>query len=198
MFAHLPLAAATDASPFQIVVLDSRSAAQSTRAFAAAFDSLGAASAAAQKLPAPITSAHRVASDASQRAYIALDEGGRPLGFLKVGVRTLYLALPARAAFGRFPDPGALGGGARGGGGGARAGAPARDGGLRRVGGAGSMWECAPLCVLDFFVAEEERRRGVGRALMDCALRSEGAPHPAVLAFVRARAGKDAEVGGGA
>ncbi len=175
LFSHLP-AASLDGDALSIVVFDSRSASCSTRALSAAFDGLGAASAHAQRLPAPITSTQRVAADVSQRAYIALDESGRPLGFLKVGVRTLYLALPARAAFGRFPDPGALVGAARA--------AGARDAGARRVGGAGSMWECAPLCVLDFFVAEGERRRGVGRALMDSVLRSEGVPHPAVLAFV--------------
>lgn len=198
MFAHLPVLPLGEGASLLVVVLDSRSAACSTRDFARVFDSLGAASAHTQRLPAPITSTQRVAADVTQRAYIALDESGHPLGFLKVGVRTLYLALPARAAFGRFPDPGSLvgsrGGGGCGGGprGAAGAGVASRDGGLRRLGGAGTMWECAPLCVLDFFVTEEERRRGVGRALMDSVLRNEGAPHPAVLAFVRTtpRAGR--------
>ena len=58
--------------------------------------------------------------------------------------------------------------------------------GSRRLGGAGSMWECNPLCVLDFYVEASARRRGVGRALLDCMMRSEGVAHPAVLAYVRA------------
>jgi hypothetical protein len=178
-----------------IVVLDSFSVCRCPRALQQCLDSLGAASAHAQRLPAAITSASRMSLDSSQRVYIALPwgyTGGQPcvpLGFLKVGQRALYLSAPARAALGGpVPDPSTMvaslaasskqsnGGGQRGG----------RGDGGRRMGGAGSMWECNPLCVLDFFVEEASRRRGVGRALFDCMMRSEGVAHPAVLAFVRA------------
>ena len=194
------LARANTSSP-PIAVLDAAAVSRSPRALQAALDALGAASAEAQRLPAPITSAARMACDASQRVYVALPwgySGGgapcAPLGFLKVGQRALYLAVPPRAAGSAgVPDPSALvsslaaaaaaaaagSSSDRRGGGGAR--------GSRRLGGAGSMWECSPLCVLDFYVEAAARRRGVGRALLDCMMRSEGVAHPAVLAYVRGR-----------
>ncbi len=54
--------------------------------------------------------------------------------------------------------------------------------------------ECSPLCVLDFFVEECSRRRGVGKQLFDCMLKSEGSPaeclaydrpSPKLLAFLK-------------
>ena len=192
-----------------IAILDSAAVARSPRSLQVALDALGVASAEAQQLPSAITSASRMATDATQRVYIALpwDYAGQqpcaPLGFLKVGQRALYLAVPSRAAHcGPVPDPStlvaSLAARSSGGGGGAEGGRGQRGRGAeggRRLGGAGSMWECNPLCVLDFYVEAGARRRGVGRALLDCMMRSEGVAHPAVLAYVRAPAAAFFEAG---
>ena len=197
LYPHHLAKASTNCPP--IAVLDSAAVARSPRSLQVALDALGVASAEAQQLPSVITSASRMATDATQRVYIARpwDYAGQqpcaPLGFLKVGQRALYLAVPSRAAHcGPVPDPSTLvaslaarsSGGAEGG----RQRGRGAEGG-RRLGGAGSMWECNPLCVLDFYVEAGARRRGVGRALLDCMMRSEGVAHPAVLAYVRAPAG---------
>lgn len=144
-------------------------------------DALGSASAAAQRLPAAITSASRVAADATQRVYVARDAAtARALGFLKVGQRTLFISTPAAVAGTRLADPSTFIASLA-----SRGDASARGRAVARGGGA--LWECAPLCVLDFFVEESARRRGVGRALFDAVLREEGVAAPAALAFVRPR-----------
>jgi hypothetical protein len=114
LFPHHLARANTNSPP--IAVLDASAVSRSPRALQAALDALGVASAEAQRLPAPITSAARMACDASQRVYVALPwgySGGgapcAPLGFLKVGQRALYLAVPPRAAGSAgVPDPSAL------------------------------------------------------------------------------------------
>jgi hypothetical protein len=191
------LAALQEGPP--IVVLESSAVGRAPRALQAALDALGEASAAAQGLGGAITTASRMSMDASQRAYIALPWGytgasGQactPIGFLKVGQRALYLSVPARAAnWAGVPDPSAFvarlapqAAGAAAEGRGAR-GSRGLEGGHRKLGGTGSLWECSPLCVLDFYVEGSCRRQGVGRALLDCMMRNEGVRHPAVLAYV--------------
>ena len=155
-------------------------------------DWLGAESSIAQKLPAIITTAARVASDAAQRVYVAVETGSlRPLGFIKVGQRTLFVSVPAIAAHSRLSDPSAYVAslsqqrtglsGARG----TRGGATLSTNSVARVmGGVGSLWEMTPLCLLDFFVTEESRRRGIGRILFDTMMGAEGVLSSAVLAYV--------------
>lgn len=188
-------------SPY-IVTLDGPSARYVSPTIRATLDYLGECSAAAQSLSAPITTTSRLSTDPTQRVYIALtsQSTGEPLGFLKVGQRALYLTVPPMAAYGRFRDPSSfvaslkgkeVGGDSRGSGrgGASRLSASGRGVGTSAMegtalGGSGSMWECNPLCVLDFFVDEKARRRGVGRALLECMMRTEGVVHPAVMAFV--------------
>ena len=148
-------------------------------------DALGAASGVAQNLPTAITSAARTAGDPAQRVYVAIDASSfRPLGLLKVGQRTLFVTLPAAAAHSRMCDPSAfvtsLSSSAS-----ASSLAQNRAAVRRATGGAGSMWEIQPLCILDFFVSEASRRRGIGRILFDCMMRVEGVSSPSVLAYVR-------------
>ena len=175
--------------------LDSNGARYATRAISSQLDYLGESSALSQNLPTAITTCARLASDPTQRVYIALSsrEAGEPLGFLKVGQKTLYLTVPSQAAYKRVPDPSALvaslksnegsSGGVLRSSRGYRSNASSE--GSTLLGGTGSMWECTPLCTLDFFVSEKARRRGIGRALLDCMMRTEGVIHPAVLAYVR-------------
>jgi len=188
----LPMAPGCVPNSHPIVCLDSNSSRYASRAVSGQLDYLGECSALSQKLPGPITTCARLASEPSQRVYIALSsyESGEPLGFLKVGQKALYLTVPAQAAFKRVPDPSSLVASLK-----AKTSvsgttsrhirsAKSLEGGTL-LGGTGSLWECSPLCTLDFFVSERARRRGVGKALLDCMMRSEGVVHPAVLAYVR-------------
>jgi hypothetical protein len=150
-------------------------------------DWLGAESSSAQKLPAIITTAARVASDVAQRVYVAVEAGSlRPLGFIKVGQRTLFVSVPAMAAHSRLSDPSAyVASLSQQRTSGARSTRGSSSSNVARVmGGVGSLWEMTPLCLLDFFVTEESRRRGVGRILFDTMMGAEGVLSSAILAYV--------------
>uniref|UniRef100_A0A2R5LDX0 Alpha-tubulin N-acetyltransferase n=1 Tax=Ornithodoros turicata TaxID=34597 RepID=A0A2R5LDX0_9ACAR len=107
----------------------------------------GERSAAAQYLPAPITSAEKLANS-RHRLYILVkhDESGKSIvvGILKVGHKELFLS----------------------------------------SGEEGSSPRClTPLCVLDFYVNEQQQRCGHGRFLFDAMLQAEGGMHAAKLAI---------------
>ncbi|XP_014678153.1 PREDICTED: alpha-tubulin N-acetyltransferase 1-like [Priapulus caudatus] len=101
-------------------------------------DAMGEASARAQALRQPITSAVKL-RPSQQRVYLLKDERanttrGAVVGFLKVGNKRLFV-LDAR----------------------------------------GTQHQVAPLCVLDFYVAESRQRAGAGRRLFERMLEAEGA-----------------------
>ncbi|XP_067365933.1 alpha-tubulin N-acetyltransferase 1 isoform X5 [Channa argus] len=114
---------------------------------ATVIDELGKASAKAQQLPAPITSASKLQSQKHQ-LYLLKDgesNGGRGVvvGFLKVGYKKLFL--------------------------------------LDRQ---GVHIEAEPLCVLDFYVAENLQRHGYGLELFDFMLQHKNL-EPVTMAYDR-------------
>lgn len=130
-------------------------------------DTLGAASAAAQKLGAVITSVARLLPD--QRIYLAYcPSRNQAVGFIKVGTKALYLHVPVRVLQG-----------------GGSASLSARR--ARELGGseATTMLERKFLCVLDFYTDARWRRQGIGKLLMDAMMSSEGVADPAQLAYDR-------------
>ncbi|XP_028255033.1 alpha-tubulin N-acetyltransferase 1 isoform X2 [Parambassis ranga] len=114
---------------------------------ATVIDGLGKASAKAQQLPAPITSASKLQSQRHQ-IYLLKDgehSGGRgvAVGFLKVGYKKLFL--------------------------------------LDRQ---GAHIEAEPLCVLDFYIAENLQRHGYGLELFDFMLQHKNL-EPVLMAYDR-------------
>ena len=49
----------------------------------------------------------------------------------------------------------------------------------------GSMLQCSPVCLLDFFVHESQQRRGVGLLMFKAMLLDLGGPEPCSLAYDR-------------
>ncbi|XP_030268184.1 alpha-tubulin N-acetyltransferase 1 isoform X2 [Sparus aurata] len=110
-------------------------------------DELGRASAKAQQLTAPITSASKLQSQRHQ-LYLLKDgesNGGRGVvvGFLKVGYKKLFLLNPQ-----------------------------------------GVHIEAEPLCVLDFYIAENLQRHGYGLELFDFMLQHKNV-EPVLMAYDR-------------
>ncbi|KAM8766709.1 alpha-tubulin N-acetyltransferase 1 isoform 5-T5 [Acanthopagrus schlegelii] len=110
-------------------------------------DELGRASAKAQQLTAPITSASKLQSQRHQ-LYLLKDgesNGGRgvAVGFLKVGYKKLFLLNPQ-----------------------------------------GVHIEAEPLCVLDFYIAENLQRHGYGLELFDFMLQHKNV-EPVLMAYDR-------------
>ncbi|XP_070702763.1 alpha-tubulin N-acetyltransferase 1 isoform X2 [Pempheris klunzingeri] len=114
---------------------------------ATVIDELGRASAKAQQLTAPITSAAKLQSQRHQLYLLKIGEsnGGRGMivGFLKVGNKKLFL--------------------------------------LDRQ---GVHIEAEPLCVLDFYIAENLQRHGHGLELFDFMLQHKNS-EPALMAYDR-------------
>lgn len=145
-------------------------------------DSLGEASARAQRLPAVITTYQKLLQSSDQRTYIAYD-GRAALGFIKVGHKQLFVSVPAYV---RHASPSKAEVGVQIGRSAAidrrvshgrghvnvpEVRAPTGSG----IDGAGSsIVEMTPLCVLDFFVCESVRRSGVGKLLFETMLKTEG------------------------
>ncbi|CAF90417.1 unnamed protein product, partial [Tetraodon nigroviridis] len=138
---------------------------------AAVVDELGKASARAQQLPAPVTSASRLKSQRHQ-LYLLKDEdsnGGRGgvVGFLKIGHKKLFLlvsprrALPLQSctctwttALPCLQDPQSV------------------------------HVEAEPLCVLDFYIVENLQRHGYGLELFDFMLQDKNLD-PVLMAYDR-------------
>uniref|UniRef100_A0AAV2K2J1 Alpha-tubulin N-acetyltransferase 1 n=1 Tax=Knipowitschia caucasica TaxID=637954 RepID=A0AAV2K2J1_KNICA len=114
---------------------------------ATVLDELGRASAKAQQLTAPITSASKLQSQKHQ-LYLMKDgaaNGGRGavVGFLKVGYKKLFLLDRQRAHI-----------------------------------------EAEPLCILDFYIADNRQRHGYGLQLFDHMLQDKNV-QPALMAYDR-------------
>ncbi|XP_058475133.1 alpha-tubulin N-acetyltransferase 1 isoform X6 [Solea solea] len=114
---------------------------------ATVIDEMGRASAKAQQLPAPITSASKLQSQ-RHHLYLLKDREGNGghgvvVGFLKVGCKKLFL--------------------------------------LDRQ---GAHIEAEPLCVLDFYVAENVQRHGYGLELFNFMLQHKGV-EPVLMAYDR-------------
>lgn len=142
---------------------------------------LGEESARAQNLPRPITNDSKLSANSDQRLYYAYERRTNdPIGFIKVGLRQLFLVPPRIASFRpTHAYPAALYSGP------SYSSLPKQSNGRDIIVHPSDFLETNPLCVLDFYVRQSHRRQGIGKLLFEIMMREEGVPHPSLLAFDR-------------